>query len=342
MKSAEDPDILIFLGCTFTRQKEKELEELVAARLNEFSSSILIVSGCYLQQSLSSDRVFYIRSGEVVDFIRKRFDANKAFGEDHVKETNGVINIAEGCLSNCSYCSIKNVRGNLVSRPVAKIIADTETALNQGHVIIKLTGQEVCAYGKDINSSLPKLLNEIWARFPEVKIEYGSMNPKWLKSYSINELGIFADERVQGNIHIPLQSASDRILEMMRRGYTFAEYCALYERFVASGVTKISTDVISGFPSETKKEHEFTLEAVSRFRYTFMQIFAYDERPGTDAKSYEGSIPRPVRIERALDVLAQYVVSYGRNFGISEEDIISGNSEIPFNTNFRLSREYIQ
>lgn len=338
----EDVDLVVFLGCTFTKDKEEEIQELVEKELAQRPSACVIVSGCFLRKLPMGDRVFYARTHEVVDFVRREFlhesggNTEDSQGEEP-DNLAGSLMVSEGCFSNCSYCSIKRVRGDNRSVPPDELLKRARAFYDEGGRRIKLLGQEVCAYGMDIGTNLPDLVWGFWKHCPELEVEYGSMNPKWLKRYSTEALGIFSDNRVRGNIHMPLQSASDRLLKLMRRGYTLQEASELYDRFRSHGIERISTDVIAGFPTETEEEHEETVKFLENRGFSYAQIFAYDERPFTDASEMP-QLPREIRLQRACELIAAYIEAYADTHGISPDEIVTGEAHIPFNCNFSLNR----
>lgn len=342
-KQSNDTDLIIFLGCTFTKDKEDEIYSLVEEHLQDCQNTTIIVSGCFLREVPMGERVVYLRTNEVADFVKREFleDSLITTPEPVLDEENliGNVTVSEGCFSNCSYCSIKQVRGHNRSVPLEKLQAQIRAIYSMGGDRIKLLGQEVCAYGMDIDTDLPTLVRTLWNEFPDLKIEYGSMNPKWLKRYSKDELQIFADERVRGNIHMPIQSASNRILKLMRRGYAVEEVEELYKRFRSLGVHQISTDIISGFPTETEEDHELTFSYMKEHSFNYAQIFAYDERPKTAAANLE-QMPYSLRIARACDIISAYIESYLESKKLSYESVIKGDVEIPFNCNFSLNQPY--
>ena len=197
----------------------------------------------------------------------------------------GIVNIEQGCLDACAFCSTHLVKGRLRSFPVEAITARVRNLVNSGCTAILLTGQDCGCYGFDTGTNLAELVQNILVHVPgDYKLRLGMGNPRHLLSYADSLLDCFADSRVYKFIHLPVQSGSERILKAMNRRHTAADYATLAEMFnTRFDKFTLSTDMIVGFPGETDKDFEATLELLKQTRPTVCNITRFVARPGTTA-----------------------------------------------------------
>ena len=338
----DNSDVMIILGCTFTQQKESELKDIVLKSIEVNPDCKIIVSGCYLTEFETSPNVYFARKTEVTRTINS-FNGSKVkpkdnFNYDQMDQVANVVAISEGCYGKCSYCSVKNVRGIHKSRLMNEIVADVKAStLNNKN--IRLVGQDIAAYGRDTSSTLNELLSELITIFPNINFELGSLNPVWLSRFSKDELSIFRSSNIVGNIHIPLQSASNNVLIKMKRDYTYEQYMKVFSSLRDIGVERLSTDLLVGFPGETLKDHELNISFLNKYELSFIEIFMYEPRPNTLAATYT-QLPREIRLERALELIVEYVSAYIKFHGIqtskNEPEVL-----VPFNTNVIIEEEEV-
>lgn len=337
-------DIVVFLGCTFTEQKEIELLEKINLFVDNPEIVLVVVSGCYLTIQ-SHPKIRYARLTDVPKVISEYFQQNnikygRAFGDvNHgiQPSLSQIISISDGCYGNCSYCSIKTVRGEHRSRPMTDVLADIERVSSKNEKI-KLTSVDTAGYGIDNGLTLPQLLKQIFLTFPHLSVELGSLNPKLMSRFTDSELAVFADEHICSNLHLPLQSASNRVLQAMRRGYTLEEYEKIKSRLMNVGVKLFSTDLIAGFPEETDNDHAASLSFLNDHELEFVQIFFFEPRPSTDAM-HMPMLDRDIRIARGIDLIARFLISYLRFKGVNPEMLINGDIILPFNSNLNIKIE---
>ena len=225
LSSKKEADVVVFHSCTFSQQKEDESHDIILNLLKTQSKKI-IISGCYLRENVNDERLHFVKNGDLPQFLNNIWELN------YVNEKKGVdisdiallpiVSISRGCYGNCTFCSIKSVKGSHKSRSIEDIIKDIE--LRSFHGYVKLVGEEVAGYGRDLGINLKTLVDKIVSHFPTLKIKFGSLNAKLLKKYSDDELSIFSYPNISGNVHIPIQSASNAVLAKMQRGYTIEEY----------------------------------------------------------------------------------------------------------------------
>ena len=203
----------------------------------------------------------------------------------------GIVNIEEGCMDACAFCSTRLVKGRLHSFTPELIVEQVDALVNDGCYEIQLTGQDCACYGFDIGTNLAELVQKILAKVPgNYKIRLGMGNPRHMSTYLEALLDCFADERLYKFVHIPVQSGSDRVLLAMNRKHTAEDFRRLatlfntrFPRFT------LSTDLIVGFPGEAQSDFEQTLRLVEETRPTVCNITRFVARPGTPAARAEAS-----------------------------------------------------
>ena len=200
----------------------------------------------------------------------------------------GIVEIASGCLSECTFCQTKLSKGDLTSYRLGDIVRQVQTEINDGCKEIWLTSTDNGCYGFDIGTDLPSLINAV-SEIPEkFMIRVGMMNPMYMPRIKNNLIESFESEKVFKFLHIPVQSGSDQVLHDMKRGHTSATYKEIVqkarERF--ENFT-ISTDVIVGFPSETKEDFQKTVEMLDETKPDVVNLSRYSARPGTEAAEWE-------------------------------------------------------
>jgi tRNA-2-methylthio-N6-dimethylallyladenosine synthase len=205
------------------------------------------------------------------------------------------VNIMYGCNNFCTYCIVPYTRGRERSRRPEDIISEISRLAADGVKEVMLLGQNVNSYDGGITFA------ELLKRTAEVdgieRIRFMTSNPKDLSDELIETIA--SCDKVCDNIHLPMQSGSDRILKKMNRHYTFDSYLALVERLRAAvpDIT-LSTDIIVGFPGETEEDFQRTLDLVEAVRYDSAFTFLYSIRQGTPAAEYPDQIPEDVKHER--------------------------------------------
>lgn len=341
--SVFDADIIVYLGCSFSAQKEAEFKASIDALLKESKGKLLIISGCYLDEYQKHSKICFARRDGVAQVVNQYLKNQRYLSPYTTKcgqKRGPVVAISEGCFGECTFCSVRLVRGNHVSRPAEDILSDIEQAY-QVNEVIKLAGQDVAAYGRDKGGNLAQLLSRIFNRFPSIRCELGPMNPEWLNRMDDAELRILGHEQVVGNLHVPLQSASDKVLRRMKRHYTYDDYLVLWNRLSRLGINTLSTDLMAGYPGETAEDHMRTLGFIESHPLEFAQIFMYEPRPRTKAVIYT-PLPVSVRLTRTMELIATYVEAYMRFHGLDAQQVALGTeSTPPYNTNVILTKEYL-
>jgi tRNA-2-methylthio-N6-dimethylallyladenosine synthase len=223
----------------------------------------------------------------------------------------GWLQISVGCNCRCSYCIVPSTRGREVSRPFAELVTEAQSMAADGVREVTLLGQNVNSYGRDLRldggpRSFAELLGAIDAVDGIERVRYTSPHPKDMREDVIRAHAELAS--LCEHIHLPLQSGSSRILKAMKRTYTRERYLdrvALIREHVPD--VALSTDVIVGFPGETERDFEQTLEVVERVGYDSAFTFIFSPRRGTEAAEMTAeAVPHPEKVRR-LEALVEVV-----------------------------------
>lgn len=202
------------------------------------------------------------------------------------------VPISNGCNNNCSYCVVPLTRGRLSCRSHEKIIKEVKDLANQGHKEIWLLGQSVNDYfsSADLSVTFAELLKKINNIPGKFSLRFMSPHPK---NFSQKLIEVMAQsDKVAKYIHLPVQSGDNSILKKMKRDYTVVQYKKLVKRIKeAMPDINLTTDVIVGFPGETKKQFENTLKLFKDIKFNLAYISKYSPRPGTSAFQSKDDVP---------------------------------------------------
>ncbi|MCP4307012.1 MAG: tRNA (N6-isopentenyl adenosine(37)-C2)-methylthiotransferase MiaB [bacterium] len=245
------------------------------------------------------------------------------------------VTIAIGCDNSCTFCIVPAVRGKEISRRFGDIIGEVKALASEGVSEVTLLGQNVNSYGRDldINGRSPvfaDLLRQVGSIDGIRRIRYTSSHPKDFKEDVAEAMA--ETQAVCEQLHLPLQSGSDRILAAMHRGYNAERFLSRLEmahRTIPN--LSVSTDIIVGFPGETEEDFQATLDVVAQARFDQAFTFQYSPRPGTVAATLDGQIEKAVVQERFERLVAlQNKISHESNqamVGRSEEVLVEGPSK---------------
>jgi tRNA-2-methylthio-N6-dimethylallyladenosine synthase len=213
------------------------------------------------------------------------------------------ITIMRGCDNFCSYCVVPYTRGREKSRPFELIVKEAEELVRTGYKEITLLGQNVNSYRGAGGETFADLLERIDAIEGRFYIRFMTSHPKDLSERLIEVMA--SARHIAPHVHLPFQSGSTRILELMNRRYSRGHYIELIDKIKSKikGVT-LTTDVITGFPQETEEDFNETVSLLNYVKYDSAFLFFYSEREGTAALSIEGALPLKTRLER-LERLVQ-------------------------------------
>ena len=221
---------------------------------------------------------------------------------------SGFVSIMRGCNNFCTYCIVPYTRGRERSRDVESILREVTDLRQKGYKEVTLLGQNVNSYrftrpdGTEV--TFPQLLRTVAQVAPDMRIRFTTSHPK---DMSDDTLHVIAEEpNVCRHIHLPVQSGSSRILKLMNRKYDrewYLERVAAIRRIIPD--CGLSTDIFSGFHSETEEDHQQSLSLMEECAYDSAFMFKYSERPGTFAsKHLPDDVPEEVKVRRLEEIIA--------------------------------------
>lgn len=319
-------DIYIINTCVVTAATEAQSRQLIRRAAKTNPDAEIIVTGCYVHSDPQrlcgiSRNVRLLGNAdkkEIIAFVRKRqtaetsphrvtdirqtvaFDtpaANRLFDRTRV-----FLKIQDGCNSRCSYCIVPSVRGRSRSLAPGDVLERATALCENGYREIVLTGVHIGAYGLDFspNFSLLNLLKQLAAAggLKNTRIRLSSIEPNELTDVLIDFIA--GSDRFCPHFHIPLQSGDSHILKQMNRPYSSGFFRDRVERIQATVPdVNIGIDVMAGFPGETEKQFQNTVELVERLSPGYLHVFPYSVRAGTPASRLQGQIPEKVKKTRA-------------------------------------------
>jgi threonylcarbamoyladenosine tRNA methylthiotransferase CDKAL1 len=195
-----------------------------------------------------------------------------------------IIPICYGCLGACTYCCVRLARGQQRSYDIEEIVERVKEDLAEGVGEFWFTSQDMASYGQDLGCTLSELLEHVCRIEGDFLLRVGMMTPDHLLEIREDVFAAFGDAKVFKFLHLPVQSGADEILRRMNRGYAVADFLRLVERFKAAfPQSTLATDVIVGFPGETKDAFDQTVELVETVRPDIVNVSKFFARPGTAA-----------------------------------------------------------
>ena len=254
-------------------------------------------------------------------------------------DSNGVtafVSIMRGCNNMCAFCVVPFTRGRERSRDAESILNESRDLFEQGYREVTLLGQNVDSYywvdeQKDSIVTFANLLEKVAQISPLLRVRFSTSHPKDITDEVLHTMARY--ENICRYIHLPVQSGSTRVLQLMNRTYTREWYLAKVDRIrQIMPDCGISSDVIAGFCSETDEDHQDTLSLMEYCRYDMSYMFFYSERPGTlAARRYQDDIPEELKRSRLAEIVAlQNKLSHESNrndIGKSFTILIEGNSK---------------
>lgn len=346
--NVEEANIAIVNTCSVTNTADsKSLKTLRQVKKNN-PNIILIACGCLAQvnskiikEKTNADIIIgNIGKSKIVDLI-KNYLRDKNSIEDikdimhssfetmklnNFDKTRAFVKIQDGCNNFCSYCIIPYTRGNVRSKPKDDVIKEVKELIKSGHQEIVLAGIHTGHYGSEFKDyDFADLLNELvkidgLLRLRISSIEIVELNDKFLEVLKNNKVLV-------DHLHIPLQSGSDPILKAMNRRYNLEYYENKIKeiRKIRPNIS-ISTDVIVGFPGETKELFEETIATVKRLQFSKIHVFPYSRRKGTKADLMPNQVDEHEKKERArilIEVSKELEIAYMTKFINTEVSFIA-------------------
>ena len=297
----KDKSILIgLIGCMAERLKEKVLDE---------EHLVDMVVGPDAYRSLPS---LIVEAGSGHKAINVLLSCEETYADiSPVRmDKNGItsfVSIMRGCNNMCSYCVVPYVRGAERSRDPESVIREVEELKAKGYREVTLLGQNVDSYrwkAQGLTLTFPDLLERVALIDPLIRIRFSTSHPKDMSDELLRKMS--EHPNICKHIHLPAQSGSSRILKMMNREYTREWYMDRISaiRSIIPGCA-VSTDIITGFCTETEEDHLETLSLMEWADYDFAYMFKYSERPGTRAaRKYRDDVPEETKTRRLNEIIS--------------------------------------
>jgi tRNA-2-methylthio-N6-dimethylallyladenosine synthase len=315
------------IGCMAERLKEKllETEQLVDIVVGPDAYRELPVLVAEAEAGHKAVNVLLSREETYGDISPVRMDRNGV---------SSFVSIMRGCNNMCAYCVVPYVRGAERSRNPGSILKEVSELFEMGYREVTLLGQNVDSYKwaeGESATGFPQLLESVAAISPLMRVRFSTSHPK---DISDGLLHVMARHRnICKHIHLPAQSGSSRILKLMNREYTREWYLDRVKaiRTIIPDCA-LSTDMITGFCTETEEDHRESLSLMEQVGYDFAYMFKYSERPGTKAaRKYKDDVPENIKAERLSEMIALQnrlsAKSKRYDVGKSFEVLIEGTSK---------------
>ncbi|MBN2733368.1 MAG: tRNA (N(6)-L-threonylcarbamoyladenosine(37)-C(2))-methylthiotransferase [Methanomicrobiaceae archaeon] len=276
----KDCEAVVINTCTVVSQTERAMIKAI----NEYHDKEVYVTGC--MPVVQRDLLESVRPDIRIILPDEIYKCTSRIGAVTDKNT-GIVQMGTGCLGKCAYCITRYARGHLKSFKSEEIIAETKRLIDEGATEIQLTGQDVSAWGYDINTNLAALLYDLNEIEGDFAVRVGMMNPATVIPILKDLVPAFNLEKIYSFVHLPVQSGSDNVLKTMQRGYTASEYVEVVDAFKEQiHNVRISTDFIVGYPTETEEDFEETLKLLNITKPTKVNITRFSVRTGTPAERF--------------------------------------------------------
>ena len=299
-ENEKDSDLSVIVTCSV---KDVTAHKMVH-RIKKLRTNPLVVAGCLPKAEQSTVEKFSPKAsllgpnslGKTLEVIQSTLDGIKTveLADTDISKVGlpkvrlnpavGIIEIASGCMSECTFCQTKIAKGDLKSYRLGDIARQVRHEVEDGCAEIWLTSTDNGCYGFDIGSSLPELVHTVSEIEHDFMIRVGMMNPMYLPRIKSSLLESFENDKVFKFLHIPVQSGSDKVLKDMKRMHTSKifydvdyEFRKKFDRFT------VATDIIVGFPTETEEDFAKTLDLINKTRPDVVNLSRYSARSGTKA-----------------------------------------------------------
>ena len=293
----EEADVIIFNTCCVRNTAEQKILSHIALakqlKVKKPSLKIAVI-GCLSAKRKIHGVDILLGTQDAMQVVEKLGHTLQALPPE--PNDTAYIDITYGCENYCSYCIVPYVRGKLRIRPYEEIIAE----FNQ----VKTTAKDIYLLGQNVNAypEFPKLLAELAEQDGDFKLHFLSSHPK---DFDIETIKVMARyPKIAHDLHLPMQSGCDKILSLMNRKYTMADYLKIIKNLRAYiPDIHITTDIICGFPGETEDDFAETVKVVEQIKFSAAYIFPYSNRSGTAADKMENQVPFRIRKARATKLV---------------------------------------
>ena len=330
IKKENNPDLVVgVLGCMAERLKKNLLEEEKLVDMVVGPDAYRTLPGLIeeAEGGHKAVNVLLSRDETYADISPVRLESNGV---------SAFISIMRGCNNMCSFCVVPFTRGRERSRDANSIVAEAQDLFDRGFREVTLLGQNVDSYyfvdeKSNETVSFAMLMERVALVSPLLRVRFSTSHPKDITDDVLHTIAKY--ENICNYIHLPIQSGNTRILQLMNRTYTREWYMKKVDRIrEIIPDCGLSSDIITGFCSETEEEHQDTLSIMEYSKYDYGYMYFYSERPGTlAAKRYKDDIPEDVKRRRLQEIVdKQYYLSLHsnqRDVGQTYKVLIEGDSK---------------
>jgi threonylcarbamoyladenosine tRNA methylthiotransferase CDKAL1 len=352
--SASEADVVIYNTCAVKGPTENRV---ITALKRAPHQKKLVVAGCLplinyerLSREVRFDAAVGPAAGEkIADVVRRVLEGEKVVdleaaltAKPSLKlpklRSNPVISVlpvSYGCLGSCAYCCVVFARGHLRSHTIKDVTEHVHDDLAAGAKEFWITSQDTACYGRDIRTNLAALLKALSRVEGDFRIRVGMMTPNMAKDNLDNLTDAFRDSRIFKFVHLPVQSGDNQVLKRMQRFYTVQEFKEIVDAFRAAfPEVTLATDIICGFPSETREAFQNTLKLIGEVKPDIVNVSKFFARPGTAAAKLQDAVVAPEEIKRRSTEAAKLVkqVSLERNqhwVGWTGEVLVDEKGKVP-------------
>lgn len=334
----KNADLIVISTCAFVQERENQsVQAIEYYRGQRRDAAAMVVSGCLSKISPETiekyDDIAFLSPRELDNFddiigaqtpFKDIPEPNKIFSHPlfpdfsvqagkkvktkqnvrldlgYEKQDMFTLRLALGCLGNCSYCAIKFAAGSLESKPIDEIIAEFKNGLDQGYRTFTLIAGDTGCYGIDIGTTVVELLTAIFEIPGPYRLILKEFNAQWLIKYQAGLEAILKDNADKIDyIIVPVQSASDKILQRMKRPYQIEKVkdCLRAMKKKVPDL-RITTHIMAGFPGETESDFQQSLDFINEFTFPYVDIYGYENRPHTEASRLEDKVAQDVIDQR--------------------------------------------
>ncbi len=336
----EKADVYVINTCTVTQKSDTSSRQAVKKSLKLNPEALVVFTGCYAQLNpeeaaalpgldvvlgnadklevaqLLKNKLRHWQKSEVTEIVMSDIHKKRIFRTIPVKNFQGMtkafIKVQTGCDEKCSFCTVVRARGKSVSDDRENILNNIHEAINSGFKEITLTGINLGTWGMDTGETFSSLVHDIVQLPGDFRVRLSSINPMEIDNDLIRLIA--ETEKICSHLHIPLQSGDNEILKRMRRNYNREQYIDVVHRAVnAIPNLGLGADVIVGFPGETEAAFENTRKLIEELPFSYLHVFSYSPRRGTEANDYKDDVPGNIKKERNK-ILTQLVAEKGMEF----------------------------
>ena len=282
-KTDNNPQLILVNTCAVTKKGEYESLAKIRTLLEKYPKTIIVATGCANLSSLKKNPQVIILENATKELLT---DQLKSLYTNHVqdkftKSKKYILKVQSGCTQGCTYCVVPTRRQQLWSLPIAQSINTVNQAIADGYEHLIITGINLNQYFPGLSNLVSSLLHDTTIKL----ISFGSIP---LNSIDTQLISLYKKypHRLHPFLHIPLQSGSDRILKLMKRGYDRQKILSVFSDLKQNPTLKFGTDIIVGFPGESPRDFQATSQLCQIIGFSKIHTFRYSPRPNTQATQY--------------------------------------------------------